>query len=387
MTDNQGDPAAAVQPTGGSYVGGTYITSQVVPAERLAGGPTAVDLDSVSIVHHEAASSTLEAPAGSIIIDYLRATLPDDRETWAALDDWLGPSESRPIGWRGWYSSSAIVLDGGLLAWCDDRERAEVQGVLVDLPGRACAAMGDALLPFMEWCLERGHLTRVDYAMDDRRGLLSPQKVVDAWDSGQVVTRWRSYRELREAAKGGELLGHTVYMGSRSSAAMVRVYDKALEQGKPELSWVRLELETKGKLAHELAAQVIEHGGAAVVGQINRRIRFVEPSSDRNRRRWQPAAWWQSFIGDLEQGPGLVIGQEPTCTIDDVAEYLERQAGPSMAALLAAEGGDLGRLLGIVKRSERRMKPKHRAAVARAHEVTLERLRQEWAERQQEVTP
>jgi len=282
MPDNQGDGAADVRtPTGDTGVLRT--------TDALEG---ALELDSVSIVHHEAASSSLEAPAGSIIVDYLRATLPDNRETWQALDGWFGPSQMRPVGWRSYYSSSAIVLDGGLLAWCDDPSVAEVRGVLVDLPGRACAAMGDALLPFLEWCVERGHVARIDFAMDDRSGLFSPQTIVDAWDSGAVVSRWRAYKELRTAAKGGELLGHTVYMGSRSSDAVVRVYDKALEQKRPGMRWVRLELEAKGKLSHALAAKVLEHGGAAVVGQLNRRVRFVEPGTDSNKRRWQPAAWW-----------------------------------------------------------------------------------------------
>ena len=374
MPDNQGDGAADVRtPTGDTGVLRT--------TDALEG---ALELDSVSIVHHEAASSSLEAPAGTIIVDYLRATLPDNRETWQALDGWFGPSQMRPVGWRSYYSSSAIVLDGGLLAWCDDPSVAEVRGVLVDLPGRACAAMGDALLPFLEWCVERGHVARIDFAMDDRSGLFSPQTIVDAWDSGAVVSRWRAYKELRTAAKGGELLGHTVYMGSRSSDAVVRVYDKALEQKRPGMRWVRLELEAKGKLSHALAAKVLEHGGAAVVGQLNRRVRFVEPGTDSNKRRWQPAAWWESFLGDLTAGPGLIIGQEPTCTIEQVGEYLEQQAGPSLWAYLEAHGGDVSCLTDIARRSGRRAKPRHIAAVQRYQEQTLDDLRRQWAERSEQ---
>jgi len=381
MIEQQGlrDSGADVQPlTGSTGVKRTVGRGRCEKDALLPTGvtSTALELDSVSMVHHESASSSLEAPAGGVLVDYLRVTLPDDYETtWEALGDWLGPREARPVGWRSYYSGSAIVLDGGLVAWCDDPGTAEVRGVLVDLPGRACAALGAKLLPFMRWCLERGHIARVDYAIDDRTGLLTPQKVIDAWDRGDVVTRWRSYRETREVAKGGKLLGHTCYMGSRSSEAMVRVYDKALEQKKPELQWVRLELETKGKLAHALAAEVVEKGGAAVVGQLNRRIRFIDKGNDTNKRRWEPAAWWESFIGDLTAGPGLIKGKEPTCTIEKVADYLERQAGPSMAALLAAEGGDVGRLLSIASRSQRRLKPKHHAAVNQAHEQMLARLR------------
>lgn len=356
----QGDKGAPVQLTGGNYVGASYISRQLDWRE----------LDGVSVAEHEAQSSELASPAGAVMIDYLRVTLPDSPESWAALDAWLGERQGRASGWRGWYDRSGMVLDGGLVASCSDPDAAERQGVLVDLPGRACASMGDRLLPFLRWAWATGHVVRLDPAIDDHSGNLTPKRVKAAWDAGDAATRWQSCTSLEKTAKGGKLLGHTVYLGSRSSECMVRVYDKALEQrttdGKP---WARLELECKGKLAHAIAGAMLEDLGAAgqvVLEQLNRRLRFTEGGhSDSNRRRRRVAAWWSAFVGYLERGPGLVQGRVPECTtIVTMGAWVEKAAGPTLAALVTADGGDLGAVLGILYRARSRMKPRHRAAIA-----------------------
>jgi len=150
---------------------------------------------------------------------------------------------------------------------------------------------------------------------------------------------------------------------------MVRVYDKALEQkttdGKP---WVRLELECKGALAHSLVGEMLadmSKAGGVVVGQLNRRLRVTEGGhSDSNRRRRKVAAWWLAFVGTLERGPGLVLGKVSEClSIAKMLSWLERQAGPSLAAVLQACGGDLGPVLDLTSRSAYRMKPKHNVAI------------------------
>ena len=348
-----------VEPTRGNYVGTTYISGQLDWRE----------LDGVSVSEHEAQSSELASPAGAVMLDYLRTTLPDTPENWAALDAWLGDRQGRASGWRGWYDRSAMVLDGGLVASCSEPSAAERQGILVDLPGKACASMGDKLLSFLRWAWENGHITRVDLAIDDRSGGLTARRVKAAWDAGGVVTRWQSCTSLERTAKGGKVLGHTVYLGNRSSESMVRIYDKALEQhttdGKP---WTRLELECKGKLAHAIVGAMLGDMGAAgkvVLGQINKRLRFTEGGkTDSNKRRRQVAAWWAAFLGYLERGPGLVLGMlSDSTTIEKMASWAEKAVGPTLAAMVAADGGDLGSVVAILQRARHRMKPKHKAAI------------------------
>ena len=355
MTDVRGVMAEDVQ----------ALEGDCATAGSTARSAAPIDVED-DISAHEGQASDLAARPGAMLLDYVRATLPDDRETRAALAEWVGPSETRAMGWRGWYDSSATVLDGGLIAWCRDPERAEVQGLLVDLPGRACACLGERLVPFLAWCCEVGHVTRADYAIDDREGRLTLERVLSAVRSGAVVTRWREARPLVSYdLQTGERTGWTVYLGSRRSDAMVRIYDKRAQQGGDGEPWVRLEFETKGDLAHNLACAYFEEGSAAVVGQLARRVRFavVDPT-DTNKRRWATAPWWAAVVGSVAPGPSLLCGERQEVTVAALQSYIERQAGPSMAAVTAARGGDTSWWYAMLERSRHRMKPKHRAAVS-----------------------
>ena len=136
-------------------------------------------------------------------------------------------------------------------------------------------------------------MTRADWALDDRKGLLSLERILEADEKGAIVTRWQGLTVIQNRQRG-QRRGWTVYIGSRSSEAFCRIYDKAAEQGRDGVHWVRFEFETKGAFADALAREVLAHGAGAVVQQINRRIRFVQPSpTDSNIRRAKVANWWR----------------------------------------------------------------------------------------------
>jgi phage replication initiation protein len=326
------------------------------------------ELDEVS--EHSGAASGLAAPDGGVMLDYLRASLPVER--WAELVAWVGPMVERGMGWLAWYRCSGHVLDGGLLAW--DSVTGDGR-VLVDLPGRACASMGERLVPFLRWCSEHGHITRLDLALDDRRGLVTYERLVAAVDAGALVSRARRCQwTVGRVTDNGLLAGWTLYIGSRTSEALVRIYDKRAERieragAVAEGSWVRVELECKGALAEAMAPAVLEHGLEVVIGELNRRLRFCEPTSDSNRRRWPVAPWWAEFMGSLDKGARLASGVAEPVTVDGLMEYLLRQAAPAIAAVTLARGGDVSWLDELVAEGERRLKPRHMAMLARVGEV------------------
>ena len=164
----------------------------------------------------------------------------------------------------------------------------------------------------------------------------------------------------------GKSLGWTVYLGSRKSEAMIRIYDKASLQ-KVAGPWIRLELEAHQDFADALAREYLSRGAIAVVEQIARRLRFVDPNpTDSNPRRAPAASWWSDFIGSVLPGDSLLVGEKPVTTIERLAMFVEKQAGPAMATVLKAEGGALDGLLAILGRSAYRLKPKHYAALALA---------------------
>jgi phage replication initiation protein len=316
------------------------------------------------------------------LVDYVRVTLPDMPETWAGLDGWLGERVEREVGWRGWYSRSAHVLDGGIVGWCEDSVQAERQGVLVDLPGKACAALGEGLVTFLGWCVEHGSVRRLDLALDDRAGLVTLDRIKAAEAAGAVVTRARSRPKFvgDVLQRPGE--GWTLYYGSRNSEGLVRIYDKAAERaergGGPRGGghWVRVELEAKGDYAANLAGAVLEGGGEVVAAQVLRRLRFCEPvAGDSNPRRWPIADWWNAFLGGVEAGESLACGEAQATTVEAMREYLRRQAMPTLAALLEAYGGEVDWLYADLRQARHRVKPKHRAAIV-AHERSREAERE-----------
>ena len=315
-------------------------------------------------------------------VDYLRAVLPDTPETWAFLGEWLGEATGYGGGWHGWYDRSCGVLDGGIIASCSRPERAEIEGVCVDLPGKACACLGDKLIPFLRECTERGRISRIDFAIDDHEGRLTFDRIMEANASGALVSRWHRGRKIEEFDVGSpETDGWTIAFGRRSSAAYLRFYDKAAEQrqkrggreGTPEAPagtpavWIRCELECKSKFADALSREYLERGSEAVLEQLTRRIRFIDTSGpDTNKWRAPMASWWASFVGSVKAGVSLVAGEVIEATVQRLASWVERQCAPALATILMADGGDLGRLLGILDRGRGRLRPKHRVALALA---------------------
>lgn len=322
----------------------------------------------ISEREREAQTSQLAAKPGKMLCDYIRVVLPADRETWEGLVRWVGPWSVRAYGWHGYYDCSAHCLETGLLAWCRDKTTAAVYGVLVDLPGRACARLGPQLPEFLKWCLERGHATRVDWAIDDFDGRLTLKRILDAEAVGGMVSRWHGLTTIQNHERG-TVTGWTVYMGSRKGASLVRVYNKTAEQRKkgneaPD-GWVRLEFQTNRELADKLARAYFREGSSAVIGQLSRRVRFAEPvPSDSNPRRWPVAWWWASVLGSVEPGPSLCAGEVAECTVARLEAYVERQAGPALTTVVKAHGGDLEPVVAILDRSLYRLKPKHYAALA-----------------------
>lgn len=297
-------------------------------------------------------------------VDWARVRLPDVALTWRGLAYWLGPMVERGRSWHGWYDRSALVLEVGIVAWCTDRQFSEREGVLVDLSGRAVDLLGERLLPFLRWALSvGGRITRGDWAMDDRDGFLTYDRLSGCTAGDAYVSTWHDV-EWRSSRKGrGQPWGQTLYLGDRSSDACMRIYDKAAQQGEAG-PWWRVELELKGDYAHQLMLRYLERGSSAVVEQVNRRVRFVEPQAgDSNRRRVAVCSWWLSFIQSVERGVSLRVGAKVQATVDHFREWVEHQAGPALAAIITADGGSVEWLMGVLDRGRGRWGAHHKAAL------------------------
>jgi hypothetical protein len=101
-----------------------------------------------------------------------------------------------------------------------------------------------------------GRITRLDIAID-AHALFDFRMFFEAARAGELKTR------SRKASIIDSDTGTTVYIGSRSSEKMLRVYDKAAESGEGG-EWTRIELELKGSEANSTGQYLCKHGLANI---------------------------------------------------------------------------------------------------------------------------
>lgn len=140
--------------------------------------------------------------------------------------------------------------------------------VMVEMTGKQLANFreyGGSIAKLFVWAKTHGaKFTRVDYAVDlfDTGGC--PNDVLECYHTGQVETIAKSV-SIVERTRKNETLGATVYLGSRASERLIRVYDKG-KQVKTNLDWIRVEIEVKGKRAMQFG-ELIEKEGLDTAGK------------------------------------------------------------------------------------------------------------------------
>lgn len=126
----------------------------------------------------------------------------------------------------------------------------ETQGIRAVFSGKALPTASYGLRTLRSAVENDWKPTRIDIA-------------VDTFNYGVTVEDW--YNEIYEAHSGNKQRsvdfkhsrgGDTLTIGSRHSEKYMRVYDKAAQQGLDN-DWIRLEVETKGHTASQLAAKIL----------------------------------------------------------------------------------------------------------------------------------
>ncbi len=203
----------------------------------------------------------------TVAVDWLRYTVPGlgfspevvpNHSLFAVVD-------GSPISPLRFYERVVRLACGGRVDYTQSRRD---QGRLVTFDGAACreiwgAGYGDHILRYVA---DVGKPTRIDVALDVVGAGACPSDVVQAWHDGRLVTLAHDLSETRSLQRNGGRAGHTVYVGSRTSQMMARVYDKAVREGVDVPGgWLRVELECKGSLAL-FALSALLHNGVEVGG-------------------------------------------------------------------------------------------------------------------------
>lgn len=135
----------------------------------------------------------------------------------------------------------------------------------VELTGQGCRAYeGDAESAHAErWAFLRaklasvgGRLSRVDTAFDDLDGVHNIAHALRLWQSGQLNNRGQQPNVQQVSDLKGRK-GDTIYIGSRTSEKLMRVYEKGKELGDEVSPWVRWEIQFKASTRKELSLDML----------------------------------------------------------------------------------------------------------------------------------
>ena len=209
-----------------------------------------------------------------------------------------------------------------------------------------------------------GNVTRLDLAIDDIGcQYFNMLELSSIFSSGSYSSKFRKWKELVKYQSGGERIGHTIYLGSRTSSIFLRIYDKQMEQnekllhnGTPPIMspWIRWELELKGDRA-VLACNKIKDGvsiNEISIGILSHYLKIIQMDNGR-KGRCSLSPKWLSFL-DGVSSLSLYCPSEPK-TIDDTKNWIKRQVAPSLASIVSYDGGSLEFVYDVLNSSLKRL--------------------------------
>jgi DNA relaxase NicK len=318
----------------------------------------------------------------TLTIDWLAFTLPESspQKVIRVLGgDWVRGK----AGFRG-YPVSWITTEGargvGMLGTGAPRRVLEVHG---DLSAGIVSAWPTAKVrEVLRWIRDhKGHVTRMDCALDDRHAQVPVSVIREAVEQGQCITRAERFQIIQsQAIHEGTQTGDTLYFGSPQSQTMLRVYDKRLElKAKERKGWqdygIRWELEFKQDRAQACALCLAGLEEALwcelVVGFLRSYVDFrdtTREADDQIRVRAPLLDWWQSLTEGFGKGRLVIEKQEQT--IGQVKGWISRALAPMLAVVCAESPDGQAWLEKTIVNGAARWTPRH-----------LRMLKQGWASR------
>ena len=284
-------------------------------------------------------------------LDWVGATLrgigPHDLATSLAS---FVPTDWQEAGGGFGYTASLRGAGAGTVFFTPGRA-----DVHVALPGRWCGSLtrtkSRRLLAVIDGM--GGRVTRCDLAGTDRTRIVEPSAVAAAIDRGEHVTHARRlhFDHGLDATPGA-----TVYVGAPSSRQQLLVYDKTAEsEGRVE--GVRWELRTRDVTADSMAEQLrqAQDWRGVWAGRVVGFIDFRDADGERS-------SWFARLVGCATKEPAY--RPVPVRLLEEAERWLETQVAPTLAAVVAARGGDLQTVTDLLTSGRARWGPQHHALVA-----------------------
>ncbi|MCM1298375.1 MAG: replication initiation factor domain-containing protein [[Eubacterium] siraeum] len=287
-----------------------------------------------------------------ILIDWFAVTT----RQWEPIHliDYLGLDLKQFQSTYGLYGYRDRLMYNGISIHYNLRSDPEddKSSVMLEMSGQGCRQYEtSSKIGFMPlFCdVSNGDLTikRLDIAYDDvdqsgGDGLLDLKKIAYYTLHQRFVTKWNGGQVLDKFSVNGnnEPMTHalTVQFGSRQSAIMLRIYDKAQERGGLEYHWVRSEIVFKEERAKNFIEELLKGKsiGELYAGVLRNYLRFIK--SDHTRReRCTIVTWWKNFLGSAEKVK-LYSVKDVDYNLARIEKYIFEQAGNSTLTYLLCQG-------------------------------------------------
>jgi len=303
-------------------------------------------------------------PGVETLLDWLSYTRPVGRSGEGVLEELGG--DFAPLD-HGMYGYKAAWVCGGVMVLHDGKPD---MGVHVQINGQGCRELevqGVEWVEFLGGLLAAGcKPRRIDLAIDERTGLLDLEVARRAAVEGNVVTKFKKARDDVEfVIHGGDTTGRKLVFGRRGGLSFVRVYDKALEQGRPG-HWIRVELELRNERAVAVAQEMVRCGSLEVTaaGVLLATLDFKEPGTDSNSRRRRTADWWAELLQAAKEKVRLRIPR-PEETLEAKERWLRKCVARTLGMVLMAHRGDRRFLEKLAADGACRLKPYELALLQR----------------------
>lgn len=263
---------------------------------------------------------------------------------------------------RGAYGYKSQYMDylTGLKVLADGQKG---MGVHVIISGSSCRALESLSVDLIELIQlldnDNYNITRIDIALDIYNSDYLMCNIVQAHKAQLYKSKWRSSKVI-ESTKQGKT-ATTIYYGSRSSAIMLRIYDKSIESG-TDYSWVRLELEIKKEYAKRIAQRLkSQRLGDVYVGIVNNYIEYLQ-YRDSNVTRSKSAQWWRKVIDDSRK---ISLYQAPEIkSYQQIKKWLIDNISASLVTVLQAET-DSDVIHEMIVQGQKKLKQKHQQIIRR----------------------
>lgn len=257
--------------------------------------------------------------------------------------------------------------DGVVIGWNQDMY-GNVTDTYLEISGKGCRLI-ETLNSTFDWFTflntyhediwnREAHLARIDVACDLEDGSITYKQLWRYTYNDMFICRSKVKPDMR--CNRTEVL----YFGSEKSDRLLRIYNKALEQGLPDTNWMRFEFQLRNDNATSFYLNWSNHDlGKLFSGMMIDYLRFIdiprgwtkkqfqEAISNNNRQRFKTAAWWQRFVGEAERiKQAYLPGEE--YTLGKVERYLEKYAASNIRTYMIAHDCRPEDLLEAVKHTK-----------------------------------